>query len=66
VPGTSISEDHMSKTQLAIGVICLALAAVIFVFAEGARRIYSGAFFTVIGVVMLLNAKWGRSGVNKT
>lgn len=56
----------MSKTQLVIGVICLALAAVIFVFAEGARRIYSGAFFTVIGVVMLLNAKWGRSGANKT
>jgi len=51
----------MSKTQLAIGVICLVLAAVIFVFAEGARRIYSGGFFTVIGVVMLLNARWGRS-----
>lgn len=55
----------MSKTQLTIGVICLVLAAVIFVFAEGARRIYSGVFFTVIGVVVLLNAKWGRSRVNR-
>lgn len=56
----------MSKTQLVIGVICLALAAVIFVFAEGARRIYSGGFFTVVGAVVLLNARWGRSRVNKT
>jgi hypothetical protein len=56
----------MNKTQLVIGVVCLALAAVIFVFAEGARRIYSGGFFTIIGVVTLLNAKWGRSRVKKT
>jgi hypothetical protein len=55
----------MSKTQLVIGVICLALAAVIFVFAEGARRIYSGAFFTVLGIVMVLNAKWGALRANK-
>jgi uncharacterized membrane protein len=55
----------MNKTQLVIGVVFLALAVVIFVFAEGARRIYSGAFFAIIGVVTVLNAKWGSLRVKR-
>ncbi|MGD8700042.1 MAG: hypothetical protein PVJ43_12170 [Gemmatimonadales bacterium] len=55
----------MNKTLLAIGIVSLALAAVIFVFAEGARRIYSGAFFTIIGVVTVLNAKRGSLRVKR-
>ncbi len=56
----------MNKTQLYIGVICLALAAVIFVFADGARRIYAGVFFALLGVVTLVNAKRTGSGEDKT
>lgn len=52
----------MNRTQLVIGVICLGLAAVIFVLAEGARRIYAGSFFALLGVVMLVNAKRSGSG----
>ena len=51
----------MSKTPLAVGITCLALAAV-FVFADGARRIYAGVFFAMLGVVMVVNAKRGGSG----
>ena len=55
----------MRNTPLAVGVTCFALAAAIFVFADGARRIYAGLFFAMLGVVMLLNAKRGGSGDNK-
>jgi hypothetical protein len=55
----------MNRTQLVIGAICLVLAAVIFVFAEGARRIYAGSFFALVGVVTLVRAKRSDSGGNK-
>ena len=45
-------------TTLVLGIACLVLAVVILVFADGARRWYSGAFFAVLGVVLLLNARW--------
>lgn len=43
----------MRKLPLALGLICVAIAAVVFVFADGARRIYSGVFFLVLGGAML-------------
>lgn len=43
----------MEKPRLAIAVACLVLAVVIFAFAEGARRIYAGAFFAMLGIVTL-------------
>jgi putative Ca2+/H+ antiporter (TMEM165/GDT1 family) len=42
------------------GILFLALAVLIFVFADGLRRWYSGGFFLIIGVWMLLQAR--RSG----
>jgi hypothetical protein len=47
----------MSKTSLVVAVICFALAALIFVFADGARRVYAGAFFVMLGLVTVVNAK---------
>ena len=41
----------MKKTPLIISLACLALAIVIFVFAEGARAVYSGLFFAMLAVV---------------
>lgn len=38
------------------GILFLVLAVVIFVFAEGLRRWYSGIFFTIIGSGTILNA----------
>ena len=46
----------MSKVTLVVGILCIVLAVIVFVFADGLRRWYSGIFFTVIGTVMLLNA----------
>jgi hypothetical protein len=47
----------MSKTAIVLGILCLVLAAVILVFADGLRRWYSGGFFALMGVVMLVNAR---------
>jgi len=55
----------MNRTQLAIAIVCLALAAVIFVFADGARRVYAGGLFLVLGIVTLVNAKRGGAGEGK-
>ena len=47
-------------TPLIIAGACFALAAVIFVFADGARRIYAGILFAMLGVVIVANAKRSR------
>ena len=44
----------MKKTPLIISLICLALAIVIFIFAEGARAVYSGLFFAMLAVVVFV------------
>jgi hypothetical protein len=37
-------------------IVCFVIAVVIFVFAEGYRRLYSGGFFALLGVVLMANA----------
>jgi len=52
----------MSKVALITGILCIVLAVIVFVFADGLRRWYSGIFFTIIGTVMLVNApRWRRA-----
>ena len=51
----------MNRLYLILTVLSLALAVIIFLFADGARRWYSSAFFVVLGVVMLASAKRGRN-----
>jgi len=41
---------------LFIAIACLILAIVIFAFADGTKRIYSGGFFALLGIVNLLMA----------
>jgi hypothetical protein len=48
----------MSKMDWIVGVLSLLLAVVIFVFADGARRWYSGIFFVILGVTMLARARF--------
>jgi hypothetical protein len=47
----------MQELPLILGIVCLMMAAVTGVFAGGLRRIYSGAFFAVFGMVLLANAR---------
>lgn len=47
----------MQKLPLIVGVASLALATVIVVFASGPRRVYSGVFFLMLGLVTLANAR---------
>jgi hypothetical protein len=39
----------MKKFNVYTAVACFALAVIIFIFASGAKRIYSGGFFTILG-----------------
>ena len=43
----------MKRFPLVMGLACLALAIVIFIFADGLRRFYSGGFFLVMAIVLL-------------
>jgi len=46
----------MKNLQLYLAILFLVLALVIFIFADGYRRYYSGFFFTVMGMVLLAHA----------
>jgi peptidoglycan/LPS O-acetylase OafA/YrhL len=52
----------MSKMYLVLGILFIVLAVIIFVFADGLRRWYSGIFFAIIGTVILVNALRKRRG----
>ena len=54
-----LTENTMNKMSLVAGILFIVLALVVFVFADGPRRWYSGLFFAVLGVVML--ARWRRA-----
>jgi len=45
------------KLTLVLAVVSFLLAIVVFLFAGGARAIYSGLFFILIGGVLLINAR---------
>jgi hypothetical protein len=51
----TITDDILRKTPLILWIISFVIAAV--VFGDGARRVYSGIFFVLVGVVMIANAK---------
>jgi hypothetical protein len=51
-----VAEQMMKKIPLIVGMVFLALAAVVFIFAGGLRRVYSGILFTLIGVLSVVNA----------
>ena len=55
----------MQKWALILGIIFLVLAVVVFVFASGGRRWYSGLFFAVIGLVALANTLRFRGPTEK-
>jgi hypothetical protein len=56
-----MNRKTMSKVALLTAIICAVMAVVVFVFADGLRRWYSGIFFAVMALVMLLNAlRWRR------
>jgi hypothetical protein len=44
------------KIRLTLAIVCLILAIGIFLFADGAKRIYSGGFFALLGLVNLYMA----------
>lgn len=51
----------MKSFHWVAGAFCLGLAVVILLFAEGLRRWYSGGFFLVMGVAMLLTKSCARA-----
>jgi hypothetical protein len=56
-----MSKSTMSKVGLVTGILCVVLAVIVFVFADGLRRWYSGIFFAIIGATTLVSAlRWRR------
>jgi hypothetical protein len=54
--------ETMSKMALFSGIVLMALAVLVFVFADGLRRWYAGGFFAVMGIAVLANAlRWRRT-----
>jgi hypothetical protein len=51
------------KVPLILATGSFLLAAVILVVADGARSLYSGAFFAVLGAVLLARARRGGRDV---
>ena len=51
----------MNRLNLILALLSFALAVIIFLLADGARRWYSSAFFVVLGAVMLVSVKRGRN-----
>ncbi len=51
----------MNRLNLILTLLSFAVALIIFLFADGARRWYSGALFVVLWVVMLVSAKRGQT-----
>jgi hypothetical protein len=63
--GKIMTESTKRKVGLVLGVLFLVLAVIIFVFADGLRRWYSGIFFAIIGALTLLNALHRKEGVEE-
>ena len=49
-----MSRNTMSKVAVITAIICIVLAVIVFVFADDLRRWYSGIFFAVMALVMLV------------
>ena len=44
---------NLNNFQRIAGIVCFVLAVIIFIFESGLRRIYSGIFFVLIGILFL-------------
>ena len=55
----------MEKKALIIGILCLAVAIVILVFADPPRQWYAGGFFAVLGTVIIGNADRRRQAAKE-
>jgi hypothetical protein len=51
----------MKKVPLIIALGCFFIALIIILFGSGLKVIYSGGFFIILGIVLLVNAK-GKKG----
>ncbi len=49
--------EIMKRSSLVIGLIFLVLAVVIFIFADGLRRYYSGGFFLMLAVFLIWSSR---------
>jgi len=45
------------KMALIPAILCIALSIIIFVFADGLRRFYSGAFFLILGITLFVTTR---------
>jgi hypothetical protein len=57
-----VTRRKLSGIALASGFVCVGLAVIVLVLADGPRRWYSGLFFALWAAVMLVSAwHWRRA-----
>ena len=56
-----MTKKTMSKMVLVSGILFVVLAVIIFVFADGPSRYYSGLLLAIMGTFMLAKALQSRS-----
>jgi hypothetical protein len=47
----------MRRLKLIPGLVSIILAGIIFIFGSGLKVFYSGGFFLLLGIILLLNAR---------
>ena len=47
----------MKTTALMCGIIFLIIATLIYIFGKGLRVVYSGGFFTIVGILALIYSR---------
>jgi hypothetical protein len=47
----------VKKSSLTFGIIFLLLAVVVFIFADGLRRFYSGGFFLILALILFASSR---------
>jgi uncharacterized membrane protein len=55
----------MNRFALIGGILSLIIAVIVFIFADGLRRYYSGIFFLFIGVYLLLQSRRWKHPTDK-
>ena len=51
-----MSMDRKSSFELITGIACITLAVIVFIFASGLRKWYSGLLFLGIGILTIIKA----------
>jgi len=59
------AENKMNRFAIIGGILSFIIAVIVFIIADGYRRYYSGIFFAILGVALLLQTRRWRHPTDK-